>query len=72
MRSHHWRAVEETFEKIVGSFPSYDNVSASLQKEFPKFRSEALLLDYMDNVLDGVRLDLNKLLDQREGGESPS
>lgn len=58
LRSRHWKVVEETFEKIVGGFPSYDNVSNSLQEAFPDFRTEPLLLGYMDDVLDGVRLDL--------------
>jgi len=58
LRSRHWRVVEETFEKIVRGFPSYHSVSATLRKAFPEFRSEALVLGYMDYVLDGVQLDL--------------
>jgi serine/threonine protein kinase len=57
LRSRHWKVVEETFEKIVGCFPSYDNVSESMRKAFPGFGCEALLLAYMDDVLDGVQLD---------------
>jgi len=58
LRSRHWKVVEETFERIVGGFPSYNTVSQSLRKAFPEFRSEESLLAYMDDVLDGIRLDL--------------
>lgn len=57
-KDRHWAVVEETFERIVGDFPSYRTFSSQLQKAFPNFRDEGILLGYMDDVLDGIRLDL--------------